>query len=402
MAVLSILSTLPTEMLIQIFSSLDRVELLKICLVSRRLHSIASPFLYSQVTVSASTIQQFIRTILAREELAKYVKSLRSTWPLEGSHQWNAVQVSLLLHLLPNLHVIDCTPPVMQPGEFPELLNIFCEGQTFDTLPVGLQSLQEIRNGPNELEDPYEHNCVSYPLLFAMLKLPSIRKIHVNIPALAPPPDFSTLCTSHNRSSSLTDLEMVARDQSSSTLLSILQVPKALTRLSYSHSVYELPTVDFSAVGIAINQHRASLQELVFDFWHMQDDDHVQVCQSIGSLRNWPLLTKVKSPLLLLLGMPNTAETQQLGDVLPVVIRELTIDWDLVWEQADMADAIVYLVERKEMYGLVRLEVINATRWLLRHPYHRSKVIKACTAAGIRFQTVDYDWLSGNTFTIPD
>lgn len=402
MAVLSVLSTLPTEMLIEIFCSLDRVALLKLCLVSRRLYSIASPFLYSQVTVSASTIQQFIRTILAREELAKYIKSLRSTWPLEGSHQWNAVQVSLLLHLLPNLHVIDCTPPVMHTGEYPELLNIFCEGQISDTLPVGLQSVREIRSGPNELNEHYEHNSVSHPLLLAMLKLPSIRKIHVHMPALAPPADFSTLCTSLARSSSLTDLEMVGRHQSSSTFLSILQVPRALTRLSYSHSGYELPAVNFPAVGFAISQHRASLQGLVFNFWHLKNDDHVQVCQSIGSLRNWPLLTEIKSPLLPLLGIPNTAETLQLGDVLPVVIRELTLDWDLVWGQADVADAIVHLVERKAMYGLVKLEVINATRWLLRHPDHRSKVIKACKAAGIRFQTVGYDWISRNTYTIPD
>lgn len=160
--------------------------------------------------------------------------------------------------------------------------------------------------------------------------------------------------------------------------------------------------MDFSAVGIAISQHRASLQDLEFDFWHIHTDHHVQVCKNIGSLRNWPLLTKIKSPLLLLLGMPNTAATLQLGDVLPVVIRELTIDWDSVWKQADLADAIVYLVERKLMYGLVRLEVISVTYWLLRRPDNLRKVIKACKAAGIRFRTVSHDWLSRRTYTIHD
>lgn len=286
----------------------------------------------------------------------------------------------------------------MQIGENREHLNIFCSGQRSDTLPVGLQSVREIRSGRDENDEHYKEDWGSMTILLAMLKFPSIRKIQVHMSALPLPTDFDILYAAHARSSSVTDLEIVDSDSSPSKLQRILHVPKALTRFSYSHHGFDLATVDFPTIGAAITQHYATLQFLRFDFWYLQNDKANIVCPSIGSLRNWPMLTQIKSPLLPLLGMPNTAD--RLEDVLPLVIRELTIDWDLVWAPADVADAIVSLVQRKVGYGLARLEVINATRWLLRDSGHQRKVREACMAAGVRFQVVGYDWGTGVTYGV--
>lgn len=406
-AVLPVLATLPTEILRQIFSSLHRLDLIEVSLVSRRLHSIASSLLYTHVLLSASTIHRFVCTILAREDHAEYVKNIRFKWPQTGSHKWYALQVSLLMHLLPNIHILDCTPPGAMCEVF-ELFNIFCEGQLSSSLPIGLQSVREICSTLNWNQPEYEDSCQSLTTLLAMMTLPSIRKIQVHMAVLDPLNDFGHLCTAYAGKSHVTSLEMVDGYMSPSTLQQILLVPRALTHFSYCYNSQDQAFVDYLTFGNAIRQVRATLEYLELCFWVplLWDESgntvDVAVSGSIGSLRNWPRLTRIRSPLVPLLGMPNTPRTLRLGEVLPKVIRELVVDLDSTWTMADVAGEIIYLTERKEAYGLTQLVDIKLGVSILPDLKRRKRLRVACAAAGIRFRVVSYDWVTEVLFMDPE
>lgn len=393
---MSVLSTLPTEILHQIFSCLPRADLVKSCLVSHRVYSIASRFLYTEVVVSAFKLNLFARTILACEELGNYVTYFRSTPPLDGSRDLYGVEVSRLLHLLPNLDILDCIP---LEADTPDTFDIFCARHLYDEyssdiLPAGLRSVTEIRSG-NDENDEECLDSVSLTVLLAMMMLPSIRKIQSYPIAFEQPADIRQLYATYAGRSRVTHLRLLEYYRSMPTLLQILMVPQALTHFSYRFICHDMLSMDCAQFGIGIRQFRKTLQSLALDFAEglRENDEGITAARhSIGSLRDWPVLTYVRSSLQPLLGIPNALETMRLGDVLPASIKTFALDMDTVWETPDTAAAIIDLVKRKEEYGLARFEALEITQWYLPARDFCKSLEEACGAAGLRFRMVGSDW----------
>lgn len=391
-----ILSDLPTEILRQIFSYLPCVDLINSCLVSHRFCSIASRFLYTNVIVSASTIHLFARTILACPELGSYITTFRSTWALGGSREAQAIEVSRLLRLLLNLAILDCTPP--ETGT-QATLDIFCanrlsEEDDRDVLPAGLRSVTEIRSG-NDANDEECEDSVTLTVLLAMMLLPSIRKIQAYTTGFEQPADIGALFAPYAGRSSVTHLQLFECYTSMPTLDQILQVPHALTHFSYRYVCYDISSMDCAAFGLALRHLRDTLQFLALDFsegLRGTDEGVAAARRTIGSLRDWPMLTYVRSSLQPLLGVPNALETRRLGDVLPVAIETLVLDMDMVWETPETAAAVIDLVKRKEAYGLVRLGAVDVAQWYLPARDFCGLLREACEAAGVRFRVVGSDW----------
>lgn len=334
----------------------------------------------------------FVRTILASDDVAQHVKRIGSTWPIASSRQWHTVQLSLLLHLLPNLQVFDCAP--LQACDNYELFDTFSSG--LKPVAVGLQSLREI--GSESVCEADEHYLVdggaSLTMLLTMMMLPSIRKIQVDLVGRDPTEDFDLTYTAQIGKSSVVDLDLRDWWMTPTTLHKILQVPRALTRFSFSATGCFPTVMDDPMFHTAIGQLRKTLEFLALDFGHLQmDEDGVPiVCHTVGSLRNWPLLTHIRSPLLPLLGIPGQSETRELGEILPRVIRRLDISLDGAWPLEDLVDEISRLAEKREVYGLTRLVNLNMTHWPFLNKAIPKRLSEACTSAGIKFRVVGQDW----------
>lgn len=396
-----VFTSLPTEVWCQIFSRLPSLDLATCCLVSHRVRSLASSFLYTDVIVSPSTIHLFARTILASEPLSNYVTNLRSTWPLTGSDQWHAVQVSLLLHLLPNLSILDCTPPETYEQDNPELLDIFherrlCEAPPLDTLPAGLQSVREILNGNDENDEEYA-DCVPLTVLLAMMLLPRIRKIQAFTIGYDQPHEMDRISATYAGQSPVTHLHLLERYTSLPELQRILQVPRALTHFSYRYICHDMVSIDCAQFGRAIRHLRWTLQSLALDFGEgiqPNDEGVAATRRTIGSLRDWPVLAYVRSSLQPLLGVPNAPDTPRLGDVLPRGIRTFAWDEDWTWETSAVTAAVVELVERKDADGMLQLAMIEVPGRVLPGRDFCGALEDACGAAGVAFRAVASDWVT--------
>lgn len=365
-------SVLPTEIVQEIFSSLDPTDLARTSLVSHRIHSISSSLLYRNVSLSAATIQPFIRTLLAREDLAHHVKHLRCSFRWNGAHPLHAMQVSLLLHLIPTLQILDCTPAELLINNLPSA-----------PLPAALQSVREFRNRPHS-EDSIGP-VISAEILLATMLLPCIRRVEAHTAGLYPPDNFDALYTAHAGTSPVTDLVLADSYITPQTLQRVLALPSALTRLFYEYS-RPMMAADVAAIGAAIGPLRATLQSLHISVGDVKTKTDQGATYTIGSLRAWPCLTRVGVPLLLLLGMPRAV---RLGDVLPGGIEHLAIEKDFVWGEVQVADAVFDLLRCRGRVG--RLESVSVAEWLMWDRELSGRLEEACNEVGVAFELVGDD-----------
>lgn len=309
------------------------------------------------------------------------------------SLQSEAVQVVLILHLLPALRILESALPQVADPERSEFLDVILEEQlsiSAKNLPVGLQSLCEIRGsvGP--------HTCrVTLKMLLAMMRLPSIRKIKVRMSEVEidPAEVVKKIFAVNRKISSVTELDLDDCYMSAATLDDVLQVPQALTHLSLRITGDFLGGSDSALPGMAIGHLRETLQclslqlfgRIVYD--DREDDmaDGVGL-HSIGSLRSWPQLRTVKTSLLPLL----VQQDFRLGNVLPAVIRELTIDNCELWSCMATVDEVIDLLTHKEFYGISGLAVVNISRWMV-FGRRFERLTAACSAGGVQLRLFETD-----------
>lgn len=422
---MSAAKVIPNEIFAAIFRLLDRDSLLSASLVSRRLHAITNPILYREVELTyvskpPPSLQIFLRTILIRPMLAKHVRVLILEWEnfsVEGlvpdlspndvrlftsaatniglphSPHSQGAQVVLLLHLLPNLQDLDIYPP-----HDLDIFNEFMEANAFspiEALPVGLRYLRTLRFCSS--------GCIVTPkTLLTMFKLPRIRSIDVHITDNEDLlEDLEHASAPYLRMSSVTELTFSHGTVTGWLMARILAIPRALTYLSYVDSSSALGKFDSPVFGLALRTVHGTLRYMRLGFPHTagywgndsddddSDDDDNSRNNTIGSLRDWPVLRSVRCPLTPLLGRGPGRTTPRLVDVLPLVIMRLTVDLDRFWTVSQVVDHVVDLLEQKQACGLDQLAVVTIG-WVAETVELRLRT--ACGSAGVELVVMDALW----------
>lgn len=373
---MAFLKNLPNELLNEIFSNLDSIDLVRTIRVSRHLRVVAEPFLYRTVSLISQRIHHVLRTLLARPSLRNHVRSFSI---LPGScepfslHQSPAeaaqytttlesfklklpmcdhgAQVALLLHLLPNLQVFDPTNL-----HNPEVFDAFMAERShlcYDTLPVGLRSLREFHRKWFGVA-----NGASAESFLTLLMLPSIRIIEERI--VEEMTIDSLDLDKFAGKSTVKHLKFFFGDTSASSLSLILQIPCALTHFSYGYSAMQRQmNINGHDVEVALRPLRPTLEFLELYVLGDWSGDRVgDVPSTVGVFRDWPVLRKIKSTITALLG-PGRAESPRLITVLPVVIQEFELTSNDHWRLEYIEDQIVEMLELKVDYGLNQLKVLK-------------------------------------------
>lgn len=372
------LEDLADEIFLEIFSHLLSPECARVCLLSRRLGSLAQYILYRTPSVvrleyDSPSLELFLRTILARPLLAGFVRHLEfdgdSFWreqvltpsdsalftsaarrlELPYSMQRSDHQFQLLLHLLPNLKAIDITRD--EADQFDQFVGNYVLHDRTRPLPVGFRSLRHVHFSWGMRVG------LTPQMLMNLFRLPSIRTISVHIQSLFIP----ALCTTF--SSPVTQLTLRSGSISILSLADILRIPRALTHLSLvdwdlAGSIFHGPTL--GRVLQCVSSTLKHLQLSACDYMDMGPpllDDWQP--NTIGSLRYWPVLTTLRCSLTPLLGQGPETATARLVDVLPLGIRALEIEADQHWSCAAAWHQIADLVDQKDICELENLAVIT-------------------------------------------
>lgn len=410
-----LLESLPNEVLGEIFSYLPCKYLARNSLASRRLCAISVPYLYRTLLPTSWGLRILLRTLLSRPILANYVRSLAFDWTsldarsnrlhltdltlltaaaerfgLEYSLDSRGTQLILLLHLLPCLEHLNLRPPHHYDG-FDE----FMDNQAYlssDTLPIGLRSVREIR-----CYWPCMDTSVTPESLLTMMLLPAIRVLDIQM--MADMKIHGVELNEWTGMSAITDLGFGKSDIKAWSLERILKIPKALERFSYEYSTADGTwCFDAPGVGRALELHRQTLQYLVLVFGdglatEEEDgddgDDGMGIVSAIGSLREWPVLCKIKCSLTLLLGKGPEVAVARLVDVLPLAIREFAVDTNCFWARYKIADELVHMLELRKVRGLHWLKVLDLG-WYMDDEEERVRA--SCEAAGVSLVVRSSDW----------
>lgn len=350
-------NTVPSEILRQIFSYLGYTDLLNVSLTSSKWYPFSQELLYNAPSFFPTSIVLFLRTVLTpgNNSLADHVRTLSITWqnhyaqPVDPAdlHLFTAGversslnrplsltddHVALLLHLLPRVLVLDLCPP-----DSPSNYNQFL-GLTSGNLPLALQSVRQI-----SCTWISHQRGVTSEMLLAIILLPSIRTIEVQILDEIEDP-YPAI---HNKTSTVTRLDISYSQISLLSLGYILQLPRALTHLSFTSTITTDHTV-LEELQTALDPVKNTLQMLEVDIegWHFGEDGPGSG-RPVRSFRTWPVLCRLKCPLRLLLGDRYADPRLHLEDVLPHGIHHLEIGVDHQWTGEDVVEEFVRLVAQK-------------------------------------------------------
>lgn len=412
---------IPNEIFVQIFSLRVDVTpyLASLSLVSHRFHALVEPILYKEIVVNQSTptgIPRFLRTILSRPILACYVSLLDLCWAcvprgdLAGvtspqdpaDHQlftaaatrvelfhpvdFQAEQVALLLYFLPNLLVLKVDPagefyPWQEPDVFEQILGEYASIPAAD-LPAGLRSVRSITFGPDGSE-------VSPIALFTMITLPCIREIDIHNLVDTDGAEASRLFSATNATSSVTSLRFGYGTINPLLLAHILVMPRALTRFSYTDYDGGPDSFNITSLWTGLQRCRDTLQ--VLELWFrlaaiIGDEGEKQ--GTVGSLRDWPALRSLRCQMATMLGKGLEKAVARLVDVVPVVMRHLTVDDDEYWKYPEVIEQVVEMVEERRCGRLVNVAV--GGNWQGLEESVEVKLGAVCGAAGVVF--AGYNW----------
>lgn len=417
------LIAIPNELLDGILSRLKIPDLSKICLVCHHLRAVAEPFLYRTVVVDTefrSTTHSLLLSLLNRPMLANFVHELSLLWihlsnipqylprhpegPMELA-RFNAAALSvgladdlpshgshvmLLLHFLPCLRVLD----IRFRYQYSQLRHLLEEQAILPrpSLPIGLQSLRQFSCSY------MNHSSACSPLMvLGLLALPSIRtldicmfsEIEISI-AGGDADDGAKLDLSSPDfvgTSSVTDLRF-GSSVSSSSLMRIIPIARRLTRFSFGErgagrrngfKVAELRT--------ALQGLRETLQRLAvcFEYYHYTRGDRDATLDTIGSLRDWPVLAEIRCPVSLLLGVGGrqTGMVLRLVELVPRVVREVRITAEEYWSDEEIAEQVGEMVKLKNVYGLQRLALVSFP-----HDGRVEEMRSVCDAASVRLVVI--------------
>lgn len=346
--------SIPPEILRQIFSYLQVSDTVNVGRVSWQWHACSQERLYLELQLMQpnSSPTLLLRTLLAPglEKLATYVRTLNVNWEFvnispmaEGDFavleeaaarigRFDIVrsieeQVWLLLHLLPRLDALTL-----------ERLN------DSTTILALIGGLQRHANLPSALRSVRHFTCLDVmtaDTLLAIFSLPRIRKIEVwpldviRVPYLAV----------DQHTSAVTDLHLSFSWVDHLSVRHILQLPRALTRLTISlHFVQH--TGQFALMRAALEPVRLTLQRLTL--YTMESVWYEQVpIESFLLLRTWPVLRRLGCAVNWLLGQWMEAAELHLYSVLPRSLREFAVEGDRSWTDERLVRELILLLERK-------------------------------------------------------
>lgn len=332
---MTVIQSLPVELLRQILADLDPVSLRKISLVSHLFNNLAEPFHYDSLGHSSGVPVQsrgwllpILFVLVKRPEMARYVRCITFCYWAERYPTpdncilfsakakelgipdigwWDDAQALFLLHLVPDVQELTFSDT--------PLLRTYLE-QTIATpiADVPFQSLSKFTS----------YSPVTLRMLLALMRLPSLRSIKVYMPYTedySHDPILVDGIIAFAGQSSVTQLSLHTGDTSNSMLQLILQMPRVLTALSYMYDREYGLVSDTPPMHTVLQHVRPALQSLSFGgLYAVGVPEPCEV--RIGSLRNWPALTTLHCSLPALLGSRQTP-TGRLVDVLPLGIRRL-------------------------------------------------------------------------------
>lgn len=332
---MTVLQSLPVELLRQILADLDPVSLRKISLVSHLFNNLAEPLHYDSLGhylglqgQARGWLLPVLFALVTRPEMARYVRCITFWYWAERYPTpdncilfstkakelgipdigwWDDAQALFLLHLVPDVQELTF-------GDTP-LLRTYLE-QTLATpiADVPFQSLLKFTS----------YSPVTLKMLLALMRLPSMRSITVSM-------SYNTDYSHHPilvdsiiafaGQSSVTHLSLHTGNTSNSILQLILQMPRVLTALSYMYDCEYGLVLDTPPMHTVLHHVRPALQSLSFGgLYAVGLPEPYEV--RIGSVRNWPALTTLNCSLPALLGSRQNP-TGRLVDVLPFGIRRL-------------------------------------------------------------------------------
>lgn len=377
---------LADEIFLEIFSHLACAELARACLISRRLGSLAQFVLYQTPTIDRSRLDHrmlelFLRTILSRPILARFVQELRLDGLIFGlenpacrsninlftsaarglelpySMQWPNDHLQLLLHLLPNLRRLHMLrEDTLDP--FDRFIEDYVIHDRTRALPVAFRSLRHVH---------FEWNVrmgLTPNMLMNLFRLPSIRTITVHLEShFSPEPNSRFSSSDPEFKSTVKQLTLRSGSFSLCSLTQILDIPRALTHLSLVDWDITGLRFDWPEFGVVLRHVCSTLEHLQLSICDYTDMGHPVLDDwnpnTIGSLRDWPVLTSLRCSLTLLLGQGPDVSFTRLVDVLPLGIRELEIEADQHWSAGAALHQIVELVDQKDIGGLESLAVVT-------------------------------------------
>lgn len=386
--------TIPTEILVQIFSSLSPHDLLRTCRISHRIRAISLPLLYWSLSLHTtedigvnptpiSPVEKFLRTVLipGGEAFAAHVSTLNLYWAHSGTNNEGPqpplplaqislaphdltpnAQVVLLLSRLPNLRVFDITPNFTGTLSFNDFASEFIA--TTPLFPSAFHSLREIRFTPRRIEFGVNEHT-----LLVLLQLPSIDCIDIYLHVTADiAPEYG-----EGLSSSVTKLTLWNDGIQAQELAIFLKIPRSLTHLSCTSPMDVIFTDAMQPV-------RGSLQYL-----NLAPPYNTREPPSLGSLRGWGELRSVRCTLAHLIGK-EAPGFWHLVDVLPAGLRELGIMDQRGEDIPRVVEEVVALLERKAelVPGLKQLTVDMPAG------EGREILLRACVAAKVSLSSQLY------------
>lgn len=312
-------------------------------------------------------------------------KAAASSLGIDDSLESTSAQFLLLLHLLPDLHVLHIALPNDR-GVFDDLMAGLTALQPVATLPIGLQSLR------------YFYCCTSMDnirgivpeLLMTIMNLPSIETILVQLIDA----DYQkSTADALVGSSCVENLCFKWAPVAPSLLNAMLKIPVALKSFRYSTmmttrsdfrcmGITLQPLTDLRELGVALEPHRTSLECLHVEIATLDGGDGGTRIP-MESLRDWPALVKVRCALTTLLGKgPQTRPPVMLVDMLPAGLQELEILLDRIWSERDVVREVVVMLGQKRD-RLPELRTLVVLRGTEKSPELLVRLLHACIAAGV-------------------
>lgn len=368
-----VLQVLPIELLRQILSYLDPHALLSVALSSTFLNRVVEPFLYGSLGGYQGWLLPRLSAIIARPYLARLVRRIEfgrmaSPYPtqdqckvfsasakqhgIEDIGWWDDAQALFLLQLVPDVREL-CfhhTP----------LLCSFIE----DTLSAPIESLPFTSLVKFKCDEYSQHSSVTLAMLLALMRLPSLRELTADMTGSQNSTEDQSVVDgiiAFAGQSAVTHLSLHYGNLSTSVLMKILQMPRALTHFSYTDHDEYVSVPDTTPLRTALRPVRLSLQSLSLGLIRALGPGR-PIAETIGELYDWPALTRLKCSLPMLIGTV-TNSTGRLVDVLPMSLRELEllrgpgqryrIKLHDRWPAAEITDQLVELMQTRALEKLI-------------------------------------------------
>lgn len=390
--IMPVFEHLPTEILREILACLYLWNLREVSRVSRFFNRITEPFLYASLGCAPGWLTPTLRTLIARPALTRHVRrmyfsrwqrqnipdstdsdrfsamarerGLEMPWSPETQPWTNADQpwvsevlALLILHMVPNLQVLDIDTSRLLPSYLESTLTIPIESLPFKFLRI-------LKFGEYS-----QDSRVTPPMLLAMMRFPSLRKVMVDLQApenyVHDIPGTLGSIIAFAGQSQVTHLSLhFGGNIRSSTLRHMLQMPRALTHFSYEDDWLNPYQPDALPFRDALRVLRHTLVSLSIGAVRALGLGE-PAAQTIGDFSDWPLLTTVKCTMTGLLGTRATA-TDRVVDLLPMGIREFELRRtdglsdlppDEEWTASDMTNQMFDVVRQRPELMVVTVDM---------------------------------------------